>query len=163
MGPRPFSHGNAQARRPLRQTQTSFNGAATFQSRELAALMDSTPSLVALQWGRDLSVTGTSEFVAPDSPPIKLQWGRDLSVTGTYRRVRCDVQGDDASMGPRPFSHGNPTPSRPTPSRPTTLQWGRDLSVTGTQIGAYMPDIPASLQWGRDLSVTGTCRGRRPA
>ena len=85
-----------------------------------------------------------------------------------------------ASMGPRPFSHGNlagalsglSTARRfngaatfqsrklaelgieffPTPE----LQWGRDLSVTETSWTGCWAAKTTPLQWGRDLSVTET-------
>ena len=94
MGPRPFSHGNVVTINPETATRRRFNGAATFQSRELDRLE------------RDL--------VGID----KLQWGRDLSVTGTDSAVFCYLSFCGASMGPRPFSHGN-SKSRSKPTQTT--------------------------------------------
>ena len=136
MGPRPFSHGNAVHSALIDMLSTSFNGAATFQSREppvcpagpcspcgrfngAATFQSREPTAIEivesesyqLQWGRDLSVTGTAVVLASTPNHIVLQWGRDLSVTGTGRAVCNDAERD------------------------TALQWGRDLSVTGTSTG----------------------------
>ena len=61
-----------------------FNGAATFQSRK-----------PAVQRGPRLYVD-------------QLQWGRDLSVAETAVRADDEDLVKLASMGPRPFSRGNP-------------------------------------------------------
>ena len=132
MGPRPFSHGNSSSascraaatpagfngaatfqsrkrlrRSPISRLDPSFNGAATFQSRKPRGRYETQSAALQLQWGRDLSVTETSlECIIVDMIR-KLQWGRDLSVTETLRRLSTTAQPAHASMGPRPFSHGN--------------------------------------------------------
>ena len=68
--------------------RSGFNGAATFRSRKLTTV-------------------GLGRVIGW---PLRLQWGRDLSVTETFvatvAALRSKIR---ASMGPRPFGHGNLT------------------------------------------------------
>ena len=111
----------------------SFNGAAIFRSRKPANTAPVSRSIVALQWGRDLSI---AETVLRQLRPIGiavLQWGRDLSIAETRE-----------------------TPKRAR--RVVELQWGRDLSIAETRelCSAHLRIV--TLQWGRDLSIAETQR-----
>ena len=130
MGPRPFGRGMFWLCPKTFGANVSFNGAATFRSRNAAPPCTHYDRHRWLQWGRDLSVAECqSGFAGPSFQPL-LQWGRDLSVAECWLRSRQ---------------------SRNSKHR---LQWGRDLSVA--ECGSALATIqPASmpLQWGRDLSV----------
>ena len=62
---------------------SSFNGAATFQSRKQVKGVDPLLHAPQLQWGRDLSVAETWNLETGEYEQVKLQWGRDLSVAET--------------------------------------------------------------------------------
>ena len=155
MGPRPFSRGNPD-----------YAG--------------QTPQLkCSLQWGRDLSVAETGQYIPwyrqvhgfngaatfqsrkhPQRPHGRaVVLGFNGAATFQSRKPRrrgaprvADVA---ASMGPRPFSRGNPT-SYAGSASVSRLQWGRDLSVAETCLTRFAFLGSGSLQWGRDLSVAET-------
>ena len=56
MGPRPFGRGRTMSAPPWPPTSRRFNGAATFRSRKARNHTDIHGKVIALQWGRDLSV-----------------------------------------------------------------------------------------------------------
>ena len=70
MGPRPFGRGNSASSRPSITRRHRFNGAATFRSRKLVALVYCIGRPTKLQWGRDLLVTETrSRNAVAESTP----------------------------------------------------------------------------------------------
>ena len=111
MGPRPFGRGNMPVLTAARSQYT-------------------------LQWGRGLSAAETWFKKAPMLGYWWLQWGRGLSAAETVDGGHHSGGERHASMGPRPFGHGN-LPSRNTCLSVMALQWGRGLSATET-----MPSRP---------------------
>ena len=108
MGPRPFSRGNmvdlawCDTRRPR------FNGATTFQPWK--PRLNHGVDFVGgpLQWGHDLSAVETQTRAYGRTP-------QDAGFNGAttfqpWKRGTGDVDTllSQASMGPRPFSRGNP-------------------------------------------------------
>ena len=65
-----------------------------------------------------------------------LQWGRGLSATETLVDRCVQDRAAEASMGPRPFGHGN-VPFEVGVGRLVQLQWGRGLSATETERVQY--------------------------
>ena len=132
MGPRPFSHGNLTSSSASLLTLSSFNGAATFQSRKHV-----TARIVSgIHW---------------------LQWGRDLSVTETWKNATARARTRRSFNGAATFQSRKLRWSRAALVGVEELQWGRDLSVTETyRKSAISMPFTRLLQWGRDLSVTET-------
>ena len=107
MGPRPLSHGKLQG-----SAATSSHASQLQWGRDLSVTETGVDAVMkwmmtALQWGRDLSVTETRNSGGKGSTTIRLQWGRDLSVTETTSSLPRLIALRQASMGPRPLSHGN--------------------------------------------------------
>ena len=145
MGPRPFSHGNTGG-----TIHCCFLWGASMGPRPFShgnALVDQgvMVDLAVLQWGRDLSVTETTGGSPLLACSFTLQWGRDLSVTETTTIWSGRSRRSTASMGPRPFSHGNTGHDRLLGGG-CRLQWGRDLSVTETACSTRLsPTRPLAL------------------
>src|SRR5205814_1805289 len=108
MGPSPFSDGNLRFWPTTALPSRCFNGAVAFQRREHAVDRPSYAIVLALQWGRRLSATGTAFDSHQWLLNVRLQWGRRLSATGT-----AAIAATDPGVG--------------------ALQWGRRLSATGTR------------------------------
>ena len=85
-----------------------------------------------------------------------LQWGHDLSAVETRNFYNRLPTPNPASMGPRPFSRGNPKEGY-SRLRSYRLQWGHDLSAVETSIPSTPGPRPTELQWGHDLSAVETC------
>ena len=179
MGPRPFSRGNPHTAN------------------------DGRPLHSWLQWGRDLSVAETSAGQNSPWPDRSLQWGRDLSVAETRHAARqfmpkirfngaatfqsrkrpvvlqqarllCASMGPrpfsrgnpkqderlhdllDASMGPRPFSRGNPAQAREDAAHLAAASMGPRPFSRGNRSSGLARLTTSTLQWGRDLSVAET-------
>ena len=132
MGPPPFSDGNPTKLNGSTFPLGAFNGATAFQ-----------------RWKQSLA---TYYFLIVDH----LQWGHRLSAMETIPGHLLLPDCRPPSMGPPPFSDGNPrnTPGRRRSS--STLQWGHRLSAmeTGSDISASA--IITSLQWGHRLSAMET-------
>ena len=143
---------------PASPTPISFNGAATFRSRKVAAEMFKLRKAYELQWGRDLSVAEGSSSFARSIKRKVLQWGRDLSVAEGAKGPPKDVLQNSASMGPRPFGRGRLW-SRHALAAMRSLQWGRDLSVAE---GSYA-DVAARVVASASMGPRPFGRGRRRA
>ena len=114
-----------------RSLGSSFNGAATFQSRKRAPPEDK------------------PRASNPFNGAATFQSRKLARLRGVHRPGR-------PSMEPRPFSRGNSTTNCKIPSS-NFLQWSRDLSVAETSGGCEGFDRTVFLQWSRDLSVAETC------
>ena len=107
MGPRPFGHGNESRTHHLDPRSSSFNGAATFQSRKPARQQSARDvhnsfNGAATFQSRKLETMRTSRRSARSSFNGAATFqSRKLTVIAAYRQPLV------ASMGPRPFSHGN--------------------------------------------------------
>jgi hypothetical protein len=106
MGPRPYGHGNHRGRGVHARHSVGFNGAASLRTRKYLSPGQSLRRGDALQWGRVL----TDTEIAVDGPGL--------------------VDKAQASMGPRPYGHGNKSPADARPPPLTSLQWGRVLTDT---------------------------------
>ena len=103
MGPRPFGRGMPSPRSGRPSSARSFNGAATFRSRNVGATRSSCE--------RIRRFNGAATFRSRNA----------------RARALCQAR-RSASMGPRPFGRGMRF-SSPDLSLSRLLQWGRDLSV----------------------------------
>ena len=138
MGPRPLSHGNHPGASRVRRLEPRFNGAATSQSRKL----DGGLIGVSVDW--------------------VLQWGRDLSVTETRGKRIIILGGYEASMGPRPLSHGNHDDGGLVDVPAAASMGPRPLSHGNALVEGRLVWSEQTLQWGRDLSVTETLQDLSP-
>ena len=121
---------------------TGFNGATTFQPWKPTELGD---CRAAFEFSTGFN--GATTF-QPWKPGVgktslaltaELQWGHDLSAVETALTAFLDYGGLDASMGPRPFSRGNPGLNKA--GKPIAkLQWGHDLSAVETREPARRTD-----------------------
>ncbi len=105
MGPRLFSRGMIPGPGTSACGSWRFNGAATFQPRNVG------PSVFTM--------------VAP----LALQWGRDFSAAECNHLQVAGRQLDRASMGPRLFSRGMVSAAQQIAGASGGLQWGRDFSA----------------------------------
>ena len=87
--------------------------------------------LVLLQWGRRLSTSETDEAARTENAMARLQWGRRLSTSETLRLCRHGILLSVASMGPTSFNVGDP-PKVWSARQKSGLQWGRRLSTSET-------------------------------
>ena len=133
MEPRPFSRGNFPIPYIVTTHSHPFNGAATFQSRKLVWEL----LCVTCQ---SSSFNGAATFQSR-----KLDF-RAVLESGVLV----------PSMEPRPFSRGNPSPSRwHSPPAPT---FNGAATFQSRKPQKSKPEKPLSpiLQWSRDLSVAET-------
>ena len=108
-----------------------FNGATAFQRWKLEEHVEKLKERDALQWGHRLSAMETGTTRAAVTPLTVLQWGHRLSAMETFLVQFLDVAVAHASMGPPPFSDGNPRCNEMGEFE-TVLQWGHRLSAMET-------------------------------
>ena len=163
MGPRPFGRGMTPPALRL-CPKGSFNGAATFRSRNVVfepagcrkheasmgprpfgrgmpAGPDGRPPPKLLQWGRDLSVAEWAPWRPAPARENSLQWGRDLSVAEWRSFCRtCSLFG--RFNGAATFRSRNAIQASSLSLMSVMLQWGRDLSVAECrQLGGFWADF----------------------
>ena len=129
MGPRPFGRGMYVYAASMRTTISSFNGAATFRSRNAL-----------------VHVVNHQQAIASMGPR---PFGRGMRMLSTAKLMPRR----GASMGPRPFGRGMLMSSWIRSMLTQLLQWGRDLSVAECNGMISRKEGEELLQWGRDLSV----------
>ena len=106
MGPRLFSRGNGTTVSGASESEVSFNGAATLQSRKLTLHLGAAPRML-LQWGRDSSVAEIVIVTPEVAAEAAASMGPRLFSRGNPSSENTGQMTKDASMGPRLFSRGN--------------------------------------------------------
>ncbi len=128
MGPRPFSRGKQAVSWHDRQatSRSSFNGAATFQSRKARCSRGYVIGrLRRASMGPRPFSRGKARYRRGRCVRLtQLQWGRDLSVAESDGRTATRREHPSASMGPRPFSRGKA-------DRHRSHAWSRDVASMG--------------------------------
>ena len=183
MGPRLFSRGRGDTRRPGPRRTRRFNGAAALQPRKAswerppsgipagfngaAALQPRKAAGESVAAGKDKSFNGAAALQPRKGVPlcrfssigwVLLQWGRGSSAAeGTYRvhlRVRSA-----ASMGPRLFSRGRMVRRRTAVSSPSSFNGAAALQPRKAILARLRPAAPtgfngaAALQPRKDTTL----------
>ena len=110
MGPRPFSRGNS---RGGHKGPAPHHGLQWGRGLSAAEIENTTLSWLQtglLQWGRGLSAAEITNAFLRSVRKDQLQWGRGLSAAEIATHPIVADRKKLASMGPRPFSRGNPRP-----------------------------------------------------
>ena len=129
MGPRPFSRGNIQPIATASSNSSRFNGATAFQPWKC----------------RSSAVIASSSKL--------LQWGHGLSAVEMLLEVALLSQPLEASMGPRPFSRGNPSCRWPGRAGRRCFNGATAFQPWKFTRDAANGDQINVLQWGHGLSA----------
>ena len=133
MGPRPFSRGNYVTPYPCPKCGDGFNGATTFQPWKPKVWVSVVWTWTCFNGATTFQPWKLRSCRCSHCSMSKLQWGHDLSAVETRCPEMDAIEDGDASMGPRPFSRGNPITSSETSLSGWSLQWGHDLSAVETR------------------------------
>ena len=152
MGPRPFGRGMPKKRRKGSLSSCSFNGAATFRSRNVLSRCRR-PSDSPLQWGRDLSVAECTWSGKSDDAQIAASMGPRPFGRGMRRSQMRLLRRASRFNGAATFRSRNARAAR-SADRTAVRFNGAATFRSRNGVDSARPPLPARLlQWGRDLSV----------